>query len=194
VTSAGNQPIQALSGNANSTIPCGYPSVICVAACDLSYNKPWWSMWGDNVTVIAPGQNIMSSSWEGEDKYTFADGTSLAAPGVAGILAHYIGYEDIKQDVPRVIQRMQDNALTGVINGFSYPLVNTGMGNSKRAPWQPYYIQGVESQGHLFAAAGNGSGNATASNPPVVSSSGALESGPTETLSETGEWMVRRVR
>jgi subtilisin family serine protease len=65
--------------------PGVYPEVIAVAALDQRDQKATFSNFGRNVDVSAPGVNIFSSF--PNDNYAFLDGTSMAAPHVAGLAA-----------------------------------------------------------------------------------------------------------
>lgn len=79
------------AGNANVNTdvtpqyPGVYPQVIAVAALDQDGLKAWFSNFGTNVDVSAPGVNIFSSL--PDDTHGFLDGTSMAAPHVAGLAA-----------------------------------------------------------------------------------------------------------
>ena len=68
--------------------PCSYPApnIVCVAATDVDDALVWFSNFGSNtVDVGAPGEDIRSTISSGS--YGYADGTSMAAPHVAGAAA-----------------------------------------------------------------------------------------------------------
>ena len=79
------------AGNANSNtditpqFPGVYPEVISVAALDQQDARAVFSNFGTNVDVAAPGVNIWSAL--PNDVHGFLDGTSMAAPHVAGVAA-----------------------------------------------------------------------------------------------------------
>lgn len=79
------------AGNANNNIdttpqyPAVYPEVIAVAATDQHDKRAYFSNYGKKVDVAAPGVNIYSSI--PNNAYGFKDGTSMAAPHVAGVAA-----------------------------------------------------------------------------------------------------------
>jgi subtilisin family serine protease len=79
------------AGNSNRDVdvtpeyPGVYPEVISVAATDQRDRRASFSNYGAKVDVSAPGVNIYSTY--PDDTYAFSDGTSMAAPHVAGLAA-----------------------------------------------------------------------------------------------------------
>ena len=79
------------AGNDNSDIheksqyPAIYPQVIAVAATNQFDKKASFSNYGIEVDVSAPGENIWSTM--GNGSYGYKNGTSMAAPHVAGVAA-----------------------------------------------------------------------------------------------------------
>jgi subtilisin family serine protease len=77
--------------------PAGYPGVIAVGATDSSDEIASFSNFGSWISVAAPGEDILSTlpmrsvyvtETEGKDTgYDVMDGTSMAAPYVAGLAA-----------------------------------------------------------------------------------------------------------
>jgi thermitase len=65
--------------------PGALPHVITVGAYDASGDIAPFSTYGDQIMVIAPGENVYSAYLE--DDYAFSTGTSQAAPFVAGAVA-----------------------------------------------------------------------------------------------------------
>jgi thermitase len=79
VASAGNDDKN------KSGAPASCPNVISVAATDDDDDRAWFSNYGANVDVAAPGVSILSTRRNGG--YTSFNGTSMAAPHVAGLAA-----------------------------------------------------------------------------------------------------------
>ena len=80
VAAAGND------GNESPNYPAAYPQVIAVGATDHEDKIASFSQRGDFITVVAPGAGIYSSlAWSSE--FGSQDGTSMACPLVAGVVA-----------------------------------------------------------------------------------------------------------
>ncbi|NYF56557.1 S8 family serine peptidase [Micromonospora purpureochromogenes] len=79
VVAAGNY------GSGLRLYPAAYPEVLAVGATDSAGNLTDFSSWGDHVDVAAPGFDILSTSRN--QAYAVGDGTSFAAPIVAGAAA-----------------------------------------------------------------------------------------------------------
>ena len=70
------------------TYPAALPGVIAVVATDAAGNRWDKSEHGPFIDLAAPGIHVLSTYWfRGEHDYTWADGTSMAAPHVSGVAA-----------------------------------------------------------------------------------------------------------
>ncbi|WP_229864664.1 type VII secretion-associated serine protease mycosin [Streptomyces djakartensis] len=82
VAAAGND---GADGKSAETYPAAYPGVLAVAASDRNDERAFFSQAGDFVDVAAPGVGMVSTVPKGGQ--CTADGTSFAAPYVAGVAA-----------------------------------------------------------------------------------------------------------
>ncbi|MFG6415824.1 S8 family peptidase [Roseateles sp. DC23W] len=95
VVAAGNE-----NQNASNSSPANCSGVITVAATDRNGARAYYSNFGNVVTLAAPGGDVRSSSSNGilstlnagtqapgADNYAWYQGTSMAAPHVAGVAA-----------------------------------------------------------------------------------------------------------
>jgi subtilisin family serine protease len=116
--------------------------VICTGAIDWNYQKARFSNTGSNVVIHAPGAGIIVPSFTGDESSANRAGTSLAAPFVAGVVAHFIGFEAIT-DVGVLQARLFDNMQSGILGGLpsSTPnnLVNSGLFHPDKPRDSPYY-------------------------------------------------------
>ncbi|MFI1732700.1 type VII secretion-associated serine protease mycosin [Streptomyces acidicola] len=82
IAAAGNE---GADGKSADTYPASYPGVLAVAASDRNDERAFFSQAGDFVDVAAPGVSMVSTVPQGGQ--CTADGTSFAAPYVAGVAA-----------------------------------------------------------------------------------------------------------
>lgn len=82
IAAAGND---GADGNTDKTYPASYPGVLAVAASDRNDERAYFSQSGDFVDVAAPGVDMVSTV--PKKGQCTADGTSFAAPYVAGVAA-----------------------------------------------------------------------------------------------------------
>ena len=77
--------------------PASYPEVISVSATQTEDEFTFWSNYGPDVDVSAPGASVLTTNCQackpmeqdisGDHRYTYISGTSFAAPNVAGVVA-----------------------------------------------------------------------------------------------------------
>ena len=85
VTSAGNSADDACNYS-----PARAPGAITVGASDMNDYMAYFSNFGDCVDVYAPGREITSASIKDDVSARNGNGTSMAAPHVAGLAALYL--------------------------------------------------------------------------------------------------------
>ncbi|RBR23749.1 uncharacterized protein FIESC28_03454 [Fusarium coffeatum] len=90
-------PVIAAAGNMNQDAadgsPANNPNVITVAASNKNYQRWQHSNWGPACDIFAPGQEILSAWPTSPTGSRTADGTSEAAPHVAGVIAYLLALE-----------------------------------------------------------------------------------------------------
>ncbi|MFI6393296.1 S8 family serine peptidase [Nonomuraea sp. NPDC050547] len=72
-------------GTNNPSFPAAFPDVIAVGAIEATDRRAAFSQTGPHIDVAAPGVNVLSTYWD--DTYAISNGTSMAAPHVAGVAA-----------------------------------------------------------------------------------------------------------
>ncbi|GAA4870707.1 S8 family peptidase [Luteimonas vadosa] len=87
VVAAGNSNV-----NVSGAVPANCPNVVAVAATDSNGSRASFSNYGTGIDVSGPGVGIMStlntgSTTPGSESYASYNGTSMAAPHVAGVVA-----------------------------------------------------------------------------------------------------------
>lgn len=97
VVAAGNDDVEAATFN-----PCNQQNVICVGATRLNGKRASYSNYGNRIDLMAPGGEVSEdlngdgyadgvlSTLKGDDgqpSYAFENGTSMAAPHIAGVVS-----------------------------------------------------------------------------------------------------------
>ncbi len=85
--SAGNGDADGNPLDACGNSPARVPAAITVAATDITDRRADFSNYGNCVDIFAPGVDITSSWWNSDTARNTIDGTSMAAPHVAGAAA-----------------------------------------------------------------------------------------------------------
>lgn len=87
VVAAGNSNV-----NVSNAVPANCSNVVAIAATDINGSRASFSNYGTGIDVSAPGVNILSTlnsgtTTPGSESYASYNGTSMAAPHVAGVVA-----------------------------------------------------------------------------------------------------------
>ncbi|GGK33324.1 hypothetical protein GCM10010965_27710 [Caldalkalibacillus thermarum] len=116
--------------------PANYPESIAVGATDITNKRAPFSNTGPGVyagaemkpELVAPGMYVRSAVGNGYDYY---DGTSMAAPHVAGVVALLrsadpaLSVDEIEEILKQTATPLMDEEYSGVPNyGYGYGLVN----------------------------------------------------------------------
>jgi subtilisin family serine protease len=94
--------IVAAAGNDGGSVnyPAKYPDVIAIGAINEQGDLTNFTSRGDEISVIAPGDNIYST-WLG-NSYAILRGTSQASPFVAGLCALILAKNRLNPDAPQI--------------------------------------------------------------------------------------------
>jgi membrane-anchored mycosin MYCP len=106
VAAAGNE---SNSNQNRPQYPANYPGVVGVAAIDQKGERAGFSVTATHVTVAAPGAQIISTAAGPQNGYNIDDGTSFAAPFVAGVAALVRSYHP-ELNYKQVIHRIEVTA------------------------------------------------------------------------------------
>lgn len=104
VAAAGND---GADGKFADTYPAAYPGVLAVAASDRNDERAFFSQAGNFVDIAAPGVGMVSTVPQGGQ--CTADGTSFAAPYVAGVAA-LLKQKYPEWDAAQIATRIQETA------------------------------------------------------------------------------------
>ena len=115
--------ITASAGNANQDAcnesPSAAPSSISVGATTNRDARASFSNWGsDCVDIMAPGDNIVSASYQNDNGSSTMSGTSMAAPHVAGAGALFL-QNNPNATPDEVFRHLESKATTGHLSGLN---------------------------------------------------------------------------
>lgn len=119
------------AGNENGPVsfPANCKGVIAVGAVDSHNQRADFSNYGPELSVVAPGVDILSCYKDGPSSYTTMSGTSMATPFVTGVVAMVRAANPSlsSADVTKVIDGSATHLGTpGFNNEYGYGLVDAG--------------------------------------------------------------------
>jgi len=129
VCAAGNNGKPSARGD-NVIYPARYASCIAVAATDQSDSRASWSSTGPDVEISAPGVAINSTLLGGG--YGYKQGTSMASPHVAGVVALMISGSGYSRETLQLTA--DDLGATGLDSQYGYGLVDADEAAGTSAP------------------------------------------------------------
>jgi serine protease len=140
VVAAGNDNL-----NVANSPPANCSNVIAVASTDSAGNRSSFSNYGAGITISAPGSNIYSTlnasaTTPGSASYAFYNGTSMATPHVAGVVALMQSVARTPLTPTQVAQYLRETArpLPGTCSGgCGAGIVNADAAVSKVLAIQP---------------------------------------------------------
>jgi subtilisin family serine protease len=118
VVSAGNE-----QASVDTSFPANCRDVIAVGATDRTAERAWYSNHGPRIAVMAPGGDMRTTAANGVYSlgrdpggafgYTYAEGTSMAAAHVSGVVALMLSLDgDLTPAEVRALLRLTANPLT----------------------------------------------------------------------------------
>lgn len=123
----------AAAGNEGGTVqyPAAYEEVISVGSVNQKQTLSDFSATGDNLDVVAPGEDILSTSYLWG--YMAADGTSLSAAHVTGLVSLILQQNptltpaQVKEVIRQSAIPLGENCGSGMVNGKNaYALLASG--------------------------------------------------------------------
>lgn len=112
VVAAGND-----NDDANNYSPAGAEGAIAVGAINITDERAWYSNYGKQVAIFAPGTDVVSA-WSTDELAIRRDtGTSMATPHVSGLVAYLLATEG-HCSPDEMKKRLQNHAIKGALKGI----------------------------------------------------------------------------
>lgn len=141
VASVGN------SGTTSKYYPAASENVIGVGSVDINKRKSSFSQYNTSVNIVAPGNSILSTSNTGG--YTKKNGTSMAAPHIAGLAALAFSIDPSLTPygfTQSLYKTAEDLGTTGYDTSYGYGLADTKALVDDLLSTKPYYVSPVNTE------------------------------------------------
>jgi subtilisin family serine protease len=189
VAAAGNSASDACATSPASSSRA-VPSVLTVASSDRADTFSDFSDHGECVSLVAPGREIISASFESDTGLLSMSGTSMAAPHVAGFVAVLLSVmpqETAAADVARAVKCL---ATSGQLNGFPDLLTPNSLLYAPVSAWDRACVPSLPGLPPLptIPVAPIASAFASASATPSNSASSSPSGGPPSASHSVSPW------
>ncbi|MBN9392045.1 MAG: S8 family serine peptidase [Chloroflexi bacterium] len=117
----------AASGNEGKlkfTYPAAFDNVIAVGALDSQGKPAAFSTYGQYLSLVAPGENILSLNWASDRDYALGSGTSSACPFVSGTVALMLS----------VNPNLSNRQIRNILEGTAVPVPGVAVPTSTPTP------------------------------------------------------------
>lgn len=149
--------------------PANYPEVISVGAADANGNPAYFSSYGANLSILAPGVNLYTTDFQTSNPTNAyasgISGTSLATPIVSGLITRLISQQPTATNAQLIAALTENADHTGLTlaaphsNTLGYGRLDAGKATARMAnafsPLQMYSFAGINKGSGLIYACDN---------------------------------------
>lgn len=173
--------------------PANYPEVLSVGALDTNGQPAYFTSFGANLKIMAPGVNFITTDWQpGNQTSAYASGiagTSLATPVVSGLLSRMWSQQPNDSALQITAALTENTNRTGLASGttrsdtLGFGLVDGGKASQRvLTPYDPVQVYGFSrvSNGNVLSA------EATNSSSPYSLATGTTGTTPMYLLTKNG--------